>query len=508
MLVRALVLFGLAQQLLFAQTVPEDFTLITFPDTQNESQYYPAVYTSQTQWIVNNKTIRNIVFVTHVGDIVNTASSTTQYGNADAAMDLLDAGNVAYSVGPGNHDIPTTNYNIYFGVSRFSGKSYYGGHYGTGNENNYSLFSASGMNFILINLEYQPATAVLDWADARLKEYTDRRGIVVSHNILNLNNTFSNQGIYTALKDNPNLFLMLCGHMHSSSDGAAYRSELGDDGHTIHIMQADYQDFPNGGNGYLRILRFSPANNMIYATTYSPYIDSYITTSPDQMNMAYDMSVLVNTKVFLQGPYSSGSMSTALNTSGYIPRSQPYGGAPWNYSGTESVAGVASGVVDWVLVELRTGTPPTMTTIARRGAFVKSDGSVVDMGGTNQVSFVAVATGSYYVVVRHRNHLAVMSVNAVSLSASSSLYDFTTAQSKAYGTNPMKDLGSGIFGICAGDASGNGQVQNDDKNDYWQIQVGTAGYRSADFNLNGQVQNDDKNDHWQLNVGLGTQVPP
>ncbi|MDD5704080.1 MAG: hypothetical protein PHU23_18770, partial [Dehalococcoidales bacterium] len=52
----------------------------------------------------------------------------------------------------------------------------------------------------------------------------------------------------------------------------------------------DYQDFPNGGNGYLRLLRFSPADNMIYATTYSPTQDAYITTSPDQMDMAYTMS--------------------------------------------------------------------------------------------------------------------------------------------------------------------------------------------------------------------------
>ena len=78
--------------------------------------------------------------------------------------------------------------------------------------------------------------------------------------------------------------------MHSSGDGAAYREEEGDSGQTIHVMMADYQDFPSGGNGYLRILRFSPADDMIYATTYSPSLDTFITTSPDQMEMAYDMT--------------------------------------------------------------------------------------------------------------------------------------------------------------------------------------------------------------------------
>jgi hypothetical protein len=202
-------------------------------------------------------------------------------------MAILDAGNVAYSVGPGNHDMGTGSlYETYFGISHFQGKSWYGGHYGTDNYNNYSLFSASGLDFILINLQYSPTSAMLNWADALLKQYNTRRGIVVSHEILNPDSSLSSVGtpIFNALKDNPNLFLMLCGHA-----GVAYLAQLGDDGHTIHIMMADYEGEPNGGNGYLRILTFSPVNDKISATTYSPYDDTYITTYPDAMDMVYDM---------------------------------------------------------------------------------------------------------------------------------------------------------------------------------------------------------------------------
>ncbi len=267
----------------------DDFTVVVIPDTQNMATSYPAVFNSMTQWIAGNKTSQNIVFATSVGDIVNTSSNTTEWTRADAAYDILDAANVAYSVGPGNHDLYGL-YENYFGISRFSGKPWYGGYYGSDNYNNYSLFSASGMNFILINLQYNSTSAMLDWADALLKANPTRRGIFVQHNILNVNDTWQNQAPYTALKDNPNLFLMLCGHMHTSSDGAAYRAELGDDGHTIHIMMADYQDYPNGGNAYMRLLRFSPANDVISATTYSPYVPGYITTYPDQMTMAYTMA--------------------------------------------------------------------------------------------------------------------------------------------------------------------------------------------------------------------------
>ena len=122
-----------------------------------------------------------------------------------------------YSVGPGNHDLttymPTTLYPTYFGVSRFADKSYYGGSMTSDNYNNYSLFSASGMDFILINLQYNPTTAMLDWADDLLKANADRRGIVVSHSILNTDDSFNSAGlaIFNALKDNSNIFLMLCG---------------------------------------------------------------------------------------------------------------------------------------------------------------------------------------------------------------------------------------------------------------------------------------------------------
>ena len=58
----------------------------------------------------------------------------------------------------------------------------------------------------------------MDWADALLKANPTRRGIVVSHSrSFNIDNSWTYQALYTSLKDNPNLFLMLCGHMHSST---------------------------------------------------------------------------------------------------------------------------------------------------------------------------------------------------------------------------------------------------------------------------------------------------
>ena len=186
-------------------------------------------YTAQTQWIMNNRDALNIQYVAHVGDIVNVASQIYQWDNADAAMSILETpltnfpDGLPYCPSVGNHDIQsggiTTNFNTYFGVSRFQGRGYYGGHFGSDNDNHFNLFSAGGMDFIVISLEYDttPDQAVLDWADGLLKAHPNRRAIVASHYIVGTGNpaSFGTQGqaIYDNLKDNPNLFLLLCGHI-------------------------------------------------------------------------------------------------------------------------------------------------------------------------------------------------------------------------------------------------------------------------------------------------------
>ena len=71
----------------------------------------------------------------------------------------------------------------------------------------------------------------------------------------------------------------------------------------------------------------------------------------------------------------------------------------------------------------------------------------------------------------------------------------------------MKDLGGGYYGLYAGDANGNGQIQNNDSETYWAVQNGQSGYKEGDYNLNAQVQNNDRETYWAPNNGIGTQVP-
>ena len=270
-----------------------NFTIITLPDLQNYNSDWPNIELNQCNWIVNNIARRNIVWACDEGDIVNNPG-TTEYTRADTALSIIINSGLPFTIIVGNHDNDNdpsyTWYKQFFPLSRFSGKSYYGGHYGSDNLNNYVLFDASGMSFIAIGLQYNPSNAILSWADGILKTYSNRRAIVVEHCIIDTDATWEGNGqtIYNTLKVNPNLFLMLCGHMHTNSEGEARRVETYN-GNTVNILLADYQGYSHGGNGYLRIMEFYPLTNEIRVKTYSPYLNQYETDANSQFTLSYNM---------------------------------------------------------------------------------------------------------------------------------------------------------------------------------------------------------------------------
>lgn len=62
------------------------------------------------------------------------------------------------------------------------------------------------------------------------------------------------------------------------------------DNRTVYQLLSDYQGFPQGGDGWLRIMKFVPSENTIYVTTYSPYLDNYRTNSDSQFQLYYPMN--------------------------------------------------------------------------------------------------------------------------------------------------------------------------------------------------------------------------
>ena len=69
----------------------------------------------------------------------------------------------------------------------------------------------------------------------------------------------------------PQIFLVICGHYH----GEAYITKKTKADQPVHLVLQDYQDGPNGGDGWLRIFTFRPEQNKIDVQTYSPSLKEY-----------------------------------------------------------------------------------------------------------------------------------------------------------------------------------------------------------------------------------------
>lgn len=271
-----------------------EFSIIAVPDTQFYSEKYHEVFYEQTEWIKNNAANLNCAFVIHEGDIVDNPGVEAEWVVADKAMSVLD-GQVPYCFAVGNHDVPTELYNKYFPYSRYDEMGWYGGHYSQANDNSYHFFSAGGCDFMILCLRYDPDEEMLAWANSIVENHPDRRVIVATHSYLDRDKfTAEGKKVFEGLiKKHENIFLVLCGHL-----SVGRRVDTGDHGNTINSMLADYQGLEDGGQGWLRILTFSPATDSIKVRTYSTQLGKFFEEgdgkySNEQMNnftLEYDMS--------------------------------------------------------------------------------------------------------------------------------------------------------------------------------------------------------------------------
>jgi len=194
------------------------------------------------------------------------------------------------------------------------------------------------------------------------------------------------------------------------------------------------------------------------------------------------------------GETADGLMETDLNNLGVLPTIQPFNQAPWFYNGNETLPLETSEIVDWVLVELRSGIPnvstPNTEIIFQQAAVVLSDGSIVGVDNMNPLEFYGVsAEENHYVTVRHRNHLDVLSAVPVDFNASNTAaYDFTISINQAFGPQQLKVMSNGKYALYAGDYNADGVIQSTDY-DVWQSEPAAVNvYAPTDGNLDGIIQ--------------------
>ncbi|HPQ94520.1 MAG: hypothetical protein KDI44_10840 [Thiothrix sp.] len=164
--------------------------------------------------------------------------------------------------------------------------------------------------------------------------------------------------------------------------------------------------------------------------------------TPDYLDVLDQSRLRLQVRGLLQGPYDniSGKMRDDLSIRSLIGLEQPYAGL-LGYEGTETLSPALFGIggdnapVDWVLVELRDAAAPA-TRVAAFAGIIQRDGDVAD-ARTNDTTLQLrdLPQGSYYVALRHRNHLGVMTSAPVALSATPTLVDFSRLATEVYGTH-------------------------------------------------------------------------
>ncbi len=254
-----------------------DFSFAWITDTQNYPKAYPQIYDSMTNWIVENREEQNIQYVMHTGDIVDGYGEENQWINADRSMKILDDANMPYGVLAGNHDVGEnpnyTNYGKWFGRDRFADQPNFGGDR-ENNRDHYDLISYGGHDFIIVYLGWQPTQESFDWANDVLERYSDRNAILAVHQYIAASGNYEGPGqeIYEqVVAPNENIFLVLNGH----ALGNPVVNTKDVEGRTVYEMFTNYQNQPEGGMGYFRMLNFDTENQKLYVSTYSPYKDDY-----------------------------------------------------------------------------------------------------------------------------------------------------------------------------------------------------------------------------------------
>lgn len=216
----------------------EEFTIVVLPDTQYYSASYPEIFNQQTQWIVNNRYTYNIVFVIHLGDIVDNYTVGPQWTTAQNALGRLKAAGIPYSVLAGNHDFNPENpiskitFQTFFGSQYFVDEPWYGGSmqsdwYGGGvndnyddNANNYCFLDMGAEKYLILSLQYRPDEEILEWANSVIDAHPDYKVIVATHEYLEASGVLPGQRTsfgYMIFRDlvwphRDQVFLVLCGH--------------------------------------------------------------------------------------------------------------------------------------------------------------------------------------------------------------------------------------------------------------------------------------------------------
>jgi hypothetical protein len=301
--------------------VSNSWTLVVLPDTQyyscgNSCSSTPDLFKDQMRWIIANQVRYNIKYVVQLGDIVDSPTSAAEWANAQAALRMLD-GLVPYAFVPGNHDYGstgiasdrTTLLTNYFPVSEYRSWPTFGGtETGASMEDSYHLFSAGGVDWLILALEWGPRSNAVAWANQIVSAYPSRKVILITHAYMYSDNTrydwaakgnaqswspytygtasdpggtSDGQDLWNNLVSlYPNFVMVISGH--ALNGGLGRLDSTTGFGNVVHQMLVNYQMDALGGGARMRLVEFLPDGQTEQVTAFSPYYGTWLTDSGNQ----------------------------------------------------------------------------------------------------------------------------------------------------------------------------------------------------------------------------------
>lgn len=232
------------------------------------------------------------------------------------------------------------------------------------------------------------------------------------------------------------------------------------------------------------------------------------------VGMPGGLQLALQSMVFLEGPYRFGSMAMDLRLKDLVPTTPPdiY---PYNLDPNRqfvSVSSIPDSVVDWIVIEFRASFMSRERFF--RTAFLRTDGKIVDLDGTSPVllSKGGIDSGEYYIAIRHRNHLAVITENRIGIypETVSQVLDFSDPSILMGRNSALKPIalenGKPVFGMIGGDVNGDGVIDEGDLIGTWDDRDYMDRYMTTDIFMNGIITTRDFNISWN-NRGRVTNVP-
>ena len=308
----------------------DTFSIFWITDTQFLSEANPGLYRMMTNWIADSWSAYNGKLVIHTGDVVQTGAHQVEWQNANDAMTVLSDHRIPYTWCAGNHDdlsggdptsgwmgnqwAPAFDPSTVQTMVNATGYANWVGDFHDG-MNTALSFTANGLDFLVISLEWNAGINSIAWAQSILDDpaFAGHHVIIAPHAYIDawgdteappwseiLAGFTSN--LKFLMDQHPNVFLTLNGH-YATDQGfntamSEYRNSLMFDrqdcrderdsltGRGADDSDSRTPDTEKVGGATVTILTFETAANKVNVSTYDAFAGRWRDSHNEQYTVA------------------------------------------------------------------------------------------------------------------------------------------------------------------------------------------------------------------------------